>query len=124
VLRRLAARWGSQLPDVELLLESSDAPLADPGERERCTLAFSPDIAAAAEVSAATTAALQRRLPVLRHCKTAGSSEIAVWMGKEGGGCTRVPGRRSLGTATACALVAGAGAQLPPVHHGLHPALH
>ncbi|KAG2438449.1 hypothetical protein HYH02_010904 [Chlamydomonas schloesseri] len=79
-MRRLVARWGGALPDTEFLIETQDVPAADqdlavggtgqpPGQ---------PDAAAEWGVWPEPPAAQHGRLPAMRHCKAATSTDIAV----------------------------------------------
>ncbi|KAG2482932.1 hypothetical protein HYH03_018157 [Edaphochlamys debaryana] len=72
-LQRLVERWGPQLPDVEFVLETADVPSTDLRGG-----AGAGGAKAAADEPASPWGTPHGRLPVMRHCKTAESADIAV----------------------------------------------
>ncbi|KAG2482933.1 hypothetical protein HYH03_018158 [Edaphochlamys debaryana] len=92
-LQRLVERWGPQLPDMEFVLETSDVPSTDMRDgagagstagagagaaRGRRASMSAGGSKAAAEVPVNPWGNPHGRLPVMRHCKTAESADIAV----------------------------------------------
>ncbi|PNH06041.1 KDEL motif-containing protein 1, partial [Tetrabaena socialis] len=69
-LRSLVARWGTALPDVELVIESADVPTQD--------LAEPAAAAAPGQAEPDAWGDPHGRLPVMRHCKTASSPDILI----------------------------------------------
>ncbi|KAG2433671.1 hypothetical protein HXX76_008042 [Chlamydomonas incerta] len=79
-MRRLVARWGGALPDLEFTIETQDVPAQDLAVGGQAQPGAQPDPAGEWGVwpEPASGGPQHGRLPSMRHCKAATSTDIAV----------------------------------------------